>query len=189
MIQKETLNIKVPALKRLSKKKILELYPWAKEIKDTSTEKAGYLNLAMIQNKEDEGYVSGDEVQKRLKASKLKFPGLQHMLWLEEHKDEFPQIKKAMAGDAWWIFFQGTHLRVSRGSWRVPYADWSGARWDRGAVWLDRTWYSRCRVVLLGIESGPIASVSLDPLSIAPEFIEVTQTINGVEYKGTLKKS
>lgn len=173
MIQKEILNIKVPALKRLSKKKILELYPWATEIKDTSTEKAGYLNLAMIQNKEDEGYVSGDEVQKRLKDSKHQFPGLQHMLWLQERREKYPELKKVMQGkDVWWIFFQGTHLRDSYGFWDVPCASWEGARWDRGAIWLDSAWNSDYRVVLLGIDPGPIAPVSLnlEPLPI----IEVT---------------
>jgi len=40
-------------------------------------------------------------------------------------------------------------LRDKDGNWNVPYANWFGSKWSRGADWLTNDWDGLYRVVLL----------------------------------------
>jgi|GEM_PF-2039861 len=72
-------------------------------------------------------------------------PGLEYYEWLIENPSKTPAIFK----DNNYYFFFGSVLRDSNGHWNVPYAIWDGSKWNRHARWLDGSWLSDCRVVLL----------------------------------------
>lgn len=190
MTPKEIVSIPVPALKRLTLEEVQAIYSWVKEVKDTSSEEAMVLNFGTVLE-EGESSISGAEYEKRLELHAKSLAGLQHLMWLEEHRDEFPQLHEAMK-KFWLADFAGTFLRDSRGDWSVPCAYWRGARWDRSAFWLSRPWPSGCRVVLLGIDAlDPLhpAPLNLDPLPIAePALTPLVLEIGGERYEIQAKK-
>jgi len=78
-------------------------------------------------------------------GKKYMVPGIEYWQWLSENPDLAPAGLK----DGQYHFLFGSTLRFSSGHWHVPYLDWSGAEWGRGADGLVHDWHSRCRVVLL----------------------------------------
>lgn len=78
-------------------------------------------------------------------SSRYHLPGIEYWKYIIEHPDKAPDISK----DGNYYFFFGSMLRYANGSWSVPFADWDGSRFRRGADWLGLGWHSGYRVVLL----------------------------------------
>lgn len=78
-------------------------------------------------------------------SGKYYLPGIEYWQWLLANPDKSPEACK----DGGWHFLFGSLLRDSRGHWRVPFLHWDGSSWNRYADWLDDTWSSNYRVVLL----------------------------------------
>ena len=72
-------------------------------------------------------------------------PGIEYWQWLSANPDKSPAELKD--GDYQFLF--GSTLRHSRGHWSVPCVSWGGSEWSRDARWLDNSWNSDYRVVLL----------------------------------------
>ena len=88
-------------------------------------------------------------------SDKYYLPGIEYWHWLCEHKNladlptdpQFNTLKQELTDNYCFLF--GSTLRYSDGRWRVPCVYWGGSEWCRYAIWLDASWYSSSRVVLL----------------------------------------
>ena len=85
----------------------------------------------------DEKYISGEELQKRVRGLGAKNLGLHTAEYLLEHQDEM-----LMAWRGKYLVFLGTELRDSDGRRRVPLLYWDGRRWSLIFLWLGRRFYS-----------------------------------------------
>lgn len=144
--------ITIPALKRISLKELQEKYFWIKKIeRDVSTEEPVTLDILKLRNQ-----ATGKELESV--GSNL---GFQHMLWLLDHQDEFPELlTQAKKEDWWYLLFPATIVVLEGGSRGVPCLGQGGARWCGDWYWLDNSFVSSGRVAV-----GQVAdAMKLKPL-------------------------
>ncbi|MDP3763526.1 MAG: hypothetical protein Q8Q92_02635 [bacterium] len=85
-------------------------------------------------------------------GDKYHIPGIEYWKWMIENPDKAEEAAKKQEydiKDGNLYFFPGSSLCSSGGRWRVPWAHWSGGRFDRDALRLEDGWDSNDRVLLL----------------------------------------
>jgi hypothetical protein len=73
-------------------------------------------------------------------------PGIEYWEYILKNPSQAPQELKNSQNC---YFYFGSVLRSRSGDWCVPHSDWDGSSFSRSAHWLDYTWDSNYRVVLL----------------------------------------
>ncbi len=85
------ISISIPALKRPTLKQLQEKWSWIKTIeRDSSTEEPLVLKLATVLS--DKNSIDGKEYERRIALSLSRLLGYQHLEWLIEHQDEYPDF-------------------------------------------------------------------------------------------------
>lgn len=85
-------------------------------------------------------------------SDKYRLPGIEYWKFILENPDKVPaDVNGVNLKDGNYYFNFGSLVRLSGGDWNVPYAYWNGSDWRRNAFWLDHSWGSDFRVVLLEI--------------------------------------
>jgi hypothetical protein len=134
------ISIQIPALKRPTLKELQSKYDWIKSLeRDTSTEEPVTLTLATVLVPDDGNYVDGKEYEKRIALKLNSLLGFQHMMWLIEHSDEFPELKPFLGKI--YIDFPGIVVVHRVGGRSVPYCLQSGSRWGDYWNWLSRDFF------------------------------------------------
>lgn len=153
-------QITIPALKRIPLKELQKKYSWIKGIeKDDSTEKAVIMD---IKNIGTNGNATGKDVE--AVGSNL---GIQHMLWLYDNQDDFPELFAEAEKENWWyLLFPATIVVDEDGSRSVPCLFQSGTRWDGNWGWLDDSFDSDGRVAV-GQGAGTRKINTLDTLTLS----------------------
>lgn len=110
-----------------------------------------------------------EEVKKEVKN--MKPANWSILQYLYEHPENVPEEFKK-----YWCYFYGTELRDRDGRWDVPYGYWyaSTSEFNRSAYWLDDSWDSGYRVVLLD-DSSPLKlekELDIESLSLRLEKLE-----------------
>jgi hypothetical protein len=129
------LSIHLPALKRPTLKELQSKYDWIKSIeRDTSTEEAVTLTFVTVLVPDDGDAIDGKEYEKRIALKLNSLLGFQHMWYLIEHRDEFPELKPFLGKI--YIDFSGIVVVYRVGYRRVPFCHRHGSRWDAHWRWL-----------------------------------------------------
>jgi len=138
-------SIQLPALKRPTLKELQSKYDWIKSIeRDTSTEEAVTLTFATVLTPSDGNSIDGREYEKRIALKHDALLGFQHMAWLIEHQDEFPEFKPFLGKI--YIDFPGLVVVNRDGDRNLPYCSRDGSRWDDFWDWLGDDFNSSGRI-------------------------------------------
>jgi hypothetical protein len=130
------ISIQLPALKRPTLKELQANNDWIKSIeRDTSTEEAVTLTFATVLVPDDGSSIDGKEYEKRIALKHNALLGFQHMMWLIEHQDEFPELKPFLGKV--YIDFPGIVVVHRDGDRRVPCCAQDGSRWGARWHWLS----------------------------------------------------
>ena len=79
-------------------------------------------------------------------GSEYYIPGIEYWEYISKNPDKAPQPLKDTGN---YYFYFGSIVRYQDGYWYVPYSNWDTSSFNRNANWLDNTWISYYRVVLL----------------------------------------
>ena len=130
--QVEGLVIPVPALDRPTLGQIRSRWGHVKQVWNTSPVEEVTLVLGTFLGPEEK-WISGGEYARRRNSFFGDFLGVQHALWIEEHQDEFPDLK-GLLGEVY-IDFPGTVLADADGVRAFPRFSGRGGRWALRWVW------------------------------------------------------
>lgn len=141
--------IQLPALKRPTRKAIQKKLPWVKSIeRDISTAKKVEVEFVSVLQG-SESYISYPVYESRLKDAHTSL-GFQHALWIEEHQDEFPELKTLRESGIWYIDFTGMLAVDDDGDRNFPSLGRVGLRWELYRGWLGHDFSSLGRVAAAG---------------------------------------
>lgn len=123
------------------------------------------LSLHLESEQEDKKYVSGTEMQKRMKGKGLNSNVLEHLL---KHPELIPESwKKDAEGNTRYIFFWGTVYRYSDGYLFVRYLCWFDGAWGWSLDWLGGDWGFQYPAAVSEVCSQILESqLSLEPVSL-----------------------
>jgi hypothetical protein len=138
-------SIQLPGLKRPTLKELQSKYDWIKSIeRDTSTEEAVTLVFFTVLVPSDGNSINGKEYEKRIALKHNSLLGFQHMMWLIEHQDEFPELKPLLGKI--YIDFPGIVVVNRDGGRGIPYCGQDGSRWGGLWGWLSGEFGSSGRI-------------------------------------------
>lgn len=141
----ESLEIRIPAIPKMTAKQILEKYPFLRSVlKDDSPESEVVLTLTTVLEK-DEDRISGNDYKVRLKSVRGQL-GLSQVVWLVEHQDEFPEFMALPPKIC--IDFPGTIAVDVQDLQDIPYLYQNNGRWLPRWYWLGRNLDSDCRIAV-----------------------------------------